>query len=92
MGDDLNHAYATGEAVQVHLARPGDVINALIANGQNIAIGDYLESAGDGTLRENAVLSATDLEGSTVGMALTACDMSGSSGVDPSPRCQVLVI
>jgi hypothetical protein len=46
-------AYAIGDSVKVLACAPGDRV-WLIASGQNIAINDRLESAGDGTLRKFA--------------------------------------
>ena len=72
----------------------GAEVNALILNGEAIAVGDLLESGADGYLREvDADASAGDISvGSVIAQALEACDMSGSSGVDPSPRCKVLIL
>jgi len=72
---------------------PGAEIYALLKNGENAAIGVFLESAGDGTLQ---VLDADASVGlvktnSIVGVALEAVDMSGSSGVDPSGRIKVRI-
>lgn len=90
MGDDLDHAYLTGEAVQIHMARPGDVVNAILADGQNAAIGDHLWSGAGGELVVATIL-ATSLLTAVVGVVLEAVDMSGSAGVDPSNRIRVLI-
>lgn len=51
-GNAIDTAYASTDRVQVIDAKTGDVINALIApSGAAIAIGDPIESAGDGTVR-----------------------------------------
>lgn len=44
-------AYAANDLVEVSAARGGAAYWMLIASGQNIAAGNRLESAGDGTLR-----------------------------------------
>jgi hypothetical protein len=50
----LNHGitdnYNAGDLVEAVVAGPGTAIYALIASGQNIAFGQRLQDAGDGTL------------------------------------------
>ncbi len=43
--------YAIGDLVEVSIGHKGSAFWMFIASGQNIAYGDRLESAGDGTLR-----------------------------------------
>lgn len=81
-GKEIGDAYSDAARVQFVAARPGDEINALIYDDETIAIGDWLESAGNGTLRKFVA-------GVIVAVALAACDMSGSAGEDPSGRCLV---
>jgi len=92
-GKDIDDAYATGTNVLYRAAEPGEEVNALIQNGQNIAKGDLLESAGDGTLRLHVPDSeaASNVGSAIVGKAQEASDMSDSSSVDPSGRCRVEV-
>lgn len=47
----VDDAYAAGDLVEVAEGTNGSNFWMLIASGQNIAYGDKLESAGDGTLR-----------------------------------------
>jgi hypothetical protein len=94
-GTDLEDNYVAGDRVFNQIFKPGDVVNALIADGQNIAIGDWLESNGNGYLKKHdAVASAGEVlqPNSLIGIALEAVDMSGSAGVDPSPRCAVEIL
>ncbi len=88
-GNSISDAYATGDRVQYNIAARGDEVNALIADGEAIAIGDKLVSAGDGTLKE---LTSESTDESVVAIAVEACDMSGSSAADPSARCAVEVM
>ncbi len=87
-GDDITHAYATGEVVQVHAAKPGDEVLARLADGENVAIGDFLSSNGAGRLQrvtlDSSAFDAVDT--SIVAVALEAKDMSDSSGADPTER------
>lgn len=93
-GREIGTAYSTGERVQANVGRPGDEVAALIEDGQTIAIGDYLESAGDGTLRKHVASSAGAVEypKAIVAMALEAVDLSDSSAADPSNRIRVMVV
>ncbi len=94
-GNEITDAYASGARVFAGIFRPGDEVYALIANGENIAIGDDLISNGNGELKEYVVAdSGSDIiqDHSVVAVALQAVDMSSSSPVDPSPRCRVMII
>lgn len=106
-GEGIDDDYAAADIVQYIIARRGDVVNAILANGQNVAIGDLLESNGDGTLKKYTAdaIAVSSAEPGTVtvyptqivGMALEALDLSGSSGEESStllnnPRIQVRVM
>lgn len=97
-GNGIGDAYGVGKLVQYEVLTRGSVVNALIVNGANVAKGNFLVSNGDGTLKVLVaqVDSAADVETiitrQIVGVALAACDMSGSSGVDPSGRCPVRIM
>ena len=54
MGDDYDVAYAVNDYVKVGVFYPGCRVNAIIASGQNLIKGDFLESAGNGNLRKLA--------------------------------------
>jgi hypothetical protein len=51
MGQGIDVLYAEGDYVKAGHFGNGTRVNALIPSGQNIAAGQKLESAGDGTLR-----------------------------------------
>lgn len=95
-GQIISHAYVADEKVQYEVFGPGCEVNALIADEQDIDIGDPLESAGDGTLQKH-VPAATDDSAATfyaqgiIGYAREAVDMSGSSAEDPSGRCRIRI-
>lgn len=65
LGKDIDVNYAVGDFVKAGYFHQGDRVNALIASGQDISEGEYLESAGDGTLRAFAA-------GTIVGQAAEA--------------------
>jgi hypothetical protein len=54
-GKGIDDSYASGDKVQVWIAGRGDIVYACIADEQNIAIGDPLESNGDGMLQKHTV-------------------------------------
>ena len=51
LGTDMNTDYDIADTVKAGLCPRGVRVNAIIASGQNISKGDFLESAGNGTLR-----------------------------------------
>lgn len=85
-GNEIGDAYVAANEVVYRIFAPGAEVLAHLANGQNAAKGDFLESNGDGTLRVYAASSAGAVEypSSIVGIAMEAVDMSGSSGADPA--------
>jgi len=92
-GKEIDDDYASAARCFFKNFRPGDLVYALIKEGENIAIGDWLVSGGDGSLAEAlADSSGTIFEQDCVAVALEALDLSGSSGEDPaSRRCIVEV-
>lgn len=92
-GKSIADDYAGDDPVQVWIPGRGDVVYALLADGENVAIGDFLESAGTGYLRKHVADSAgTIYPNNIVGQAMEAVDMSDSSGADPSGRIKVRII
>jgi hypothetical protein len=72
LGNDMDEAYAADDIVKAGFCPPGTHVNAWCASGTDLTIGDYVESAGDGTLRELGVDAATDQDEreATVGMVM----------------------
>lgn len=94
-GNEIDDAYANDARIFFKFFLRGDVFFGKIANAQNVAIGDYLVSNGNGELKKAGVelIDSSAIEQETpVGVALDAVDMSGSSAVDPTGRCRVEVI
>ena len=60
MGDDFDVDYAANDAIKAGFFAPGMRVNTFIASGQNLSAGDFLESAGDGTVRALVTDAATD--------------------------------
>lgn len=52
MNKGVDDDYAIGDLAKVGIMRPGCLVWALVPSGQNIVPGDFLESNGDGYLKE----------------------------------------
>lgn len=93
-GKGIDNAYAAGDQVQCWIPGRGDVVNAILKDGENVGVGDFLTSAGDGTLKQtDFASSATEPGLAVIGQVVKACDMSGSSSLDPvGGRVQVRII
>lgn len=50
--------YADGDLVDAIYLKPGSIIWGLLASGQNISMGEKLQSAGDGTLKSATATTA----------------------------------
>jgi hypothetical protein len=82
-GKTITDEYAIGDQVLCMVCAPGvEVLAVLAASADAIVIGNYLESAGDGTLRIVTTAAATTEaeRRAVVGMALEAVDNSGGGG------------
>ena len=97
-GNGIDDDYAALDQVQCWIPYRGDEVNAILKNGENVAIGDYLESAGNGELQKYVadVDSSNDITSiyptQIVGVALEAVNMSGSSAADPDGRIRVRIV
>jgi hypothetical protein len=91
LGDDITTAYAASDIVKVGHFHKGQRVYALIASGQNISKGEYLESDGAGRLRDQTTDAATDdtQRVSTVARAIEAVDNSAGPG---DARIRVIVV
>lgn len=72
------------------LAAPGDEINAFIKAGENIAVGDLLISAGDGTLIENGSEGSGTTVRQILAVAVEANDLTGSGAVATKSAVRIL--
>lgn len=54
----VDDACAAGDQIPVAILKPGGVFWGLIPSGQDIAIADYLQSNGDGNLKEATATTA----------------------------------
>jgi len=76
-GNGIDDSYSADDPVQVWIPYRGDEFYGVLIDGENVAIGDFLESAGNGYLKKYT-------SGVIVGVALEAVDLSGSSGEESS--------
>lgn len=93
-GEDIDTAYATDDVVQTWIPQRGAVAYMILADGENVSIGDPLESAGNGYLQKHVADvesfesaepgSITVYPNQIVAVALEAKDLSGSSGEESS--------
>lgn len=91
-GKDLGDNYVAGDRVQCWIPYRGDWAYGILADGQNVAIGDKLASNGDGTLRkhvtevesweESEAGKVTVYPNQIVAIAREAVDLSSSSGAE----------
>lgn len=91
-GKEITEAYTAADQSFARIAQRGDLVYALLANGENVSIGDKLVSKGDGTLKKDTAQSSAataEVSGSIVGFAREAVDMSDSSAADPTGRILV---
>jgi hypothetical protein len=92
-GKGITDNYAVSAKIQVWTAVRGEEVYALLADGEDVAVGDFLISDGTGKLKAaTADSSAVVVEEFPIAIALEAVDMSGSSGADPSGRIKVVIL
>ncbi len=89
-GKGIDDAYAANAPVQCWIPYRGDIVNAILADGENVAIGDPLTSDGYGRLKKHVTDTGSSAAPWTVypeqivGYAAEALDLSGSSGAEVS--------
>jgi len=84
VGDGIGVAYVALDTVLLAHPRSGDIINGLVAAAAAAIVrGDYLESAGDGTVRIATTDAATDdtQRAGILAVAEEAVDNSGGGAV-----------
>jgi len=79
-GNDINDDYAAADPVQVWIPYRGDMVYVLLRDEENIAIGDWVMSDGEGKVREFSVTAGDSAEAEymypIVGQAVEAKDLS----------------
>lgn len=83
-GRTIDDDYASGELVQVGIARSGDVVFGWLNTGEQCSPDDFLASNGDGTLR---VVTGSD---NAIGKALEAIDLTDTGAENGRVRVRIL--
>ncbi len=81
-GGTVDTTYAAEDVVRYHHAKPGDIVNVLLAAGQNAKIGSELISAGNGKFTVSADVDTNITLQSAFGTADTALNLTASGAVD----------
>ncbi len=86
-GRGIDYPYAAGDKVQVWTPTRGDVVLGILADGQDVVIGDFVESNGAGYLQKHVAdygdSHTGTVQNAIVGIILEEMDASAdSSGQD----------
>jgi len=85
-GKGIEDAYAAADRVQCWVAQPGEIVYARLADGESVAIGDFVESNGDGTVKKHTATTLSSDPSETiytkniVGVVLEARELDSLSG------------
>jgi len=85
-GKGIEDDYAAGDRVQCWVAQRGEIVYARLADGESVAIGSKLESAGNGCLKKHTPFAHAGSEETTlyaqpiVGEALESRELDSISG------------
>jgi hypothetical protein len=97
-GKEIDDNYAVSTRIQCWIPGRGDIVYALLKDGEKIAVGDFVESDGAGYVQKYAVDIDSESDVTTIysnqiiGQAIEAVDMSEASSIDPSDRIQIRII
>ena len=94
-GEGINDAYAADDQVQCWIPTRGDEAYMILADGENVSEGDFLESAGNGYLQkhtpdteaiggDSSAAVASFYSNQIVAQALEDLNLSASSGAESS--------
>ena len=89
-GNAIADAYAAADLVSINLVQPGAEVFAFLKAGEDVAIGEKLISAGDGTLIANGSETSGATVQQVVAIALEAKDLSASGAVATKMQVRVL--
>ena len=78
IGNTIATASGATDFIPFVVARPGDIIIGRLKASENVSVGDWVESAGDGTLRKLVAdtSAGTIVVGSLIGQVLAASNTS----------------
>lgn len=77
--------YVDGDLVLIHKAQPGDNINALLKAGENVAVGDWAVSFGDGTICKAASSFLAENTAASTAVSNTTTETAFSNGTVTIP-------
>lgn len=89
-GNPIGTAYSSGNIVSLNLMAPGSEIYAWLKAGANVAIGDTLISAADGTLIGQDEATTTTNVKQIAAIALEAKDLSASGTVNTLIKVRIV--
>lgn len=79
-GKGIDDAFASGDKVRVWIPTRGDIVYGILADGQTVAVGDFVESNGAGYLQKVGQASAST---GPIGVSLdTESSAAGSEDSD----------
>lgn len=92
VGKGIDTDYASSDQVAYWIGEKGDRFYAWLKNGENVVIGDFLESGGNGSLQKSthAVTNATTAAAVPLARALEAVNNSGG-GAGPNSTARIKV-
>ena len=93
-GKGIDDAYVANTPVQCWVVEPGDQVNALLDDGENVVIGDFLESAGNGFLQKYSSAASNNadaIDRRIIAVALEAVNLASSSGTWPDADRRIIV-
>ena len=83
-GREIDVAYASASPVHLKHCVSGEVVLAILANDESVAIGDKLTSNGAGFVKKRVGASDAEVPGSIVGTSLETLDLSDTSSAESS--------
>ena len=90
-GKTVDDAYSAGDTVTAILPGLGSEVRALIADGNDVSIGDRLVSNGDGRLKPLSNLDSPGADVFVIGVATEACDLTGSNTPATGTLCRIRI-
>jgi len=80
-GKGIDDTYAASDKIQCWIPGRGDIVMAILADDEDVSIGDFLESNGSGLMQAHAAdaSNAPNVTNQIVGQALEALDLLNSS-------------
>lgn len=93
-GKGVDDAYAVSVPIQCWIPGRGDMVYAYLKDGETVVIGDFVESAGDGTLQKHVadVSNVVNITNQIVGQVVEALDLSDSANLTAIGRLIIRIV